>query len=160
MIADASQGVTTQNFDLGDPGRQSWDLQLPPWVFGKNEWQGDSSDLMRLVANKHPRSRVAQFTTAMDSVQIGFYGYMKLAYPPGGACLNLAIDWNQQMVGTLQSNAAHVPNFRYYLADGSFHTLLRSPLFYTEDSAGSTYSNWVEGMLKNRGRQSGLPVMQ
>jgi hypothetical protein len=34
LLADASQGVTTAAFDSGDPGRNAWNPQLAPWVFG------------------------------------------------------------------------------------------------------------------------------
>ncbi|HUG22619.1 pectin acetylesterase-family hydrolase [Piscinibacter sp.] len=156
VIADASQGVTTPAFDTGTPGRGSWDMNLAPWVFGEDPSLIPGPDLLRVAASAHPNAKIAQFTTAFDGVQIGFYGVMKQYYGPGGSCPNVGVDWSQQMLGTLQSYAAEVPNYRHYLAAGNYHTNLRSPLFYTEDSAGMTYSNWVAAMLRNRGGTEGF----
>ena len=151
VIADASQGVTVPAFDVGDPGRNAWNMQLAPWVFGDNPSAISGADLFKVAAKANPRVKTAQFTTAYDEVQIMFYGVMKQLYQDPGTCSNPAIDWNHQMIGTLQSYTQEVPNFRYYLAEGSYHTLLRSPTFYTEDSAGIKFSQWVEDMLSNRG---------
>jgi hypothetical protein len=170
VIADASQGVTTPAFDL--VGRGAWNMQLAPWAFGNNPSAIAGSDLLRVAAKARPQVKTAQFTTAYDETQISFYGYMAAYYNRlgfyggGGSCANLpvdggvtvpgaAIDWNHQMLASLQSYGDDVPNFRYYLAEGSYHTLMRSPRFYTEDSAGVAFSQWVDDMLSNRGGRRG-----
>ena len=150
LMADASQGVTTHNFDIGtisDAGRQSWNLQLPPWVFGPAPWLGDSADLIRDVAQALPRAKLAQFTTAQDGVQSGFYRVQQQLNGPPGTCPDPKVDWNQRMLPSLSLSAA-IPNYRYYLASGEFHTLLGSANFYTENSAGPTFSSWLGNMLK------------
>jgi hypothetical protein len=88
-------------------------------------------------------------------VQIGFYGVMRQFYGPGGDCPNLAVDWYRQMTAQLVEYDAQVPNFRYYLAGGNYHTLLRSPLFYDEASAGVPFNRWLGQMLANRGGTAG-----
>ena len=108
------------------------------------------ADLLALGARAHPRARVAQFTTSSDLVQIGFYGVMKANYGPGGSCPDPGIDWYQQMTGKLQSYADAVPNYRYYLAGGQYHTALRSPAFYGEASTGTALSQWTTDMLARR----------
>jgi hypothetical protein len=155
VLADASQGVTTAAFDSGNPGRNSWNPQLPQWIFGAPPTSVPSADLLRRAAEAYPRAKISQFTTTLDDVQVGFYGLMKQFYGPGGSCPNVAVDWNQQMVGTLNSYGSEVRNFRYYLASGTYHTIMRSPLFYTEDSAGIAYSSWLASMLSNRGGTGG-----
>jgi hypothetical protein len=155
VIADASQGVTTPAWDSGTPGRGSWNLQFAPGVYGGDPSQVRGADFLRVGAAAFPHAKVAQFTTALDQVQIGFYGVMKAYYGPGGSCPNPAVDWYQQMVGSLQSYSTDVPNYRYYLAGGSYHTTLRSPTFYSESSAGAIYSEWVANMLANRGGTNG-----
>ena len=147
VIADASQGVTTPAFDTGNPGRGAWNLQLAPWVFGTDPSAVPSPELLRVASAAQPQVRTAQFTTALDSVQIGFYELMKLRYGPGGTCSDPAIDWYQQMSATLQSYAATLPNFRHYVAAGDYHTIMRTPLFYSESSAGPSFSNWTASML-------------
>ena len=155
VIADASQGVTTAAFDTSNPGRNSWNPQLAEWVYGTDPSLISSPDLLRIAANAYPHTKVSQFTTALDGVQIAFYGVMKQFYGPGGTCLNPAIDWNNLMLGTLDSYAAEVDNFRYYLAGGTYHTIMRSPLFYTEASAGIPYADWVGAMLQSMGGTGG-----
>lgn len=83
------------------------------------------------------------------------YVVIKQFYGPGGACPNPAVDWNQSMLGTLGEYDADVKNFRYYLADGTYHTILRSPLYYTESSPGIVFSSWLGAMLQNRGGTGG-----
>jgi hypothetical protein len=155
VIADAGQGVTTPAWDVGTPGRGSWNMQLAPWVFGSDPSQTRGADLLRVAARAYPHAKVAQFTTALDGVQIGFYSLMKAYYGPGGACPNPAVDWYQQMSTTLQSYDDTLRNYRYYVAAGSYHTTLRAPTFYTEASAGPVYSEWVGDMLANRGGTHG-----
>jgi len=151
VLADASQGVSTAAFDSGNPGRNSWNPQLAPWVYGAGSTVPPGRELMRRAAQGQPQAKLAQFTTALDDVQIGFYSVMKGYYGPGGSCPNPAIDWYQQMKGQLVADANEVPNFSYYLAGGDYHTLLRSPSFYSEASAGPTFASWLGDMLANRG---------
>ena len=154
LLADASQGVTTEAFDTGPVGRNSWNPQLAPWVFGEAPTMLPGNQLMRAVAQAHPRSKVAQFTTALDEVQIGFYGLMKQFYGPGGSCPNPAIDWNHQMLAALTADAG-LPNFRHYLAAGAYHTLLRDDNYYDEASAGVPFAGWLGQMLANQGGTGG-----
>ncbi len=153
VIADASQGVTPPAFDT--LGRASWNAQLAPWVYGYDPMTTAGPDLLRVATAALPHVKVAQFTTTFDAVQILFYGVMKSQYGYAGWSPNSAIDWNLQMLDTLQSYAAELPNFRYYLADGDYHTLMRSPRFYLENSTGVSFSSWVAGMLASRGGTGG-----
>ena len=98
VIADASQGVTTEAFDEGNPGRNSWKPALAPWVFGNDPSLVPGPDLLRTAAEAYPHTKVSQFTTNFDGTQTLFYGLMKQFYGPGGSCPNLAVDWNQQML--------------------------------------------------------------
>jgi hypothetical protein len=155
VIADASQGVTTPAFDASDPGRNSWHPVLAPWVYGSDPSLLASSDLLRRSAEAYRRARVGQVTTTFDPVQIVFYEVMKQFYGPGGSCPNPAIDWNQQMLATLDSYADEVPNFRYFLAGGTGHTIMSSPQFYAEAPAMPSFAEWVGAMLKDSGGGAG-----
>lgn len=156
VLADASQGVTTENFDIGNPGRGSWNPQFAPWVFGNGGTVLPGRELMRLAAQGQRHAKLAQFTTALDEVQIEFYALQKHFYPPGGACPNPAVDWYQQMSRQLLADGNEVGNYRHYVAGGSYHTLLRSPLFYSEASAGPVFATWLADMLANRGGTNGV----
>jgi Pectinacetylesterase len=151
VLADASQGVTTAAWDTGKPGRGSWNIQLAPWVYGADPSLIPGPELMRVASKASPRTRTAQFTTVQDGVQIGFYSVLKLLYGPGGSCADPAVDWYQQMSTKLVSYATDVPNFRHYVASGDYHTILRSPQFFAESSAGSSFNGWLSGMLKTAG---------
>jgi hypothetical protein len=155
VIADASQGVSTATWDTY--GRVSWNPQLPQWIFGPPPTSAPSSEFLSMAAAAYPHAKVSQFTTPLDNVQISFYGAMLLlGYGPGVSCLTSPIvDWNQQMLGTLGTYASESKNFRYYVADGTYHTIMRTPNFYTEKSAGIIYSKWVTAMLRNRGGTGG-----
>lgn len=154
VLADSSQGVTTSTFDTGMPGRESWNPQLAPWVFGSNPDQVAGNDLLRRAAWGQPLARFAQYTPAFDDVQISFYGLMKQFYGPGGSCPNPAIDWYQQMSKKLVVDALTAWNYRFYVAaipNGPFHTVLRGPEFYSETSAGQSLTSWIDAMLDGVG---------
>ncbi|MBZ8143479.1 hypothetical protein CLD22_26965, partial [Rubrivivax gelatinosus] len=128
VLADSSQGVTTPGFDFGNPGRAGWNPQLAPWIFGAPETM-PGSQMMHRAAAGLPQARLAQFTTVLDQVQVGFYGLMEQYYGPGGECPNVALDWNGQMTAQLASDRT-LPNYRHFIAAGSYHTLLRDDGFY------------------------------
>ena len=160
VLADAGQGVTTVAWDYGNPGRDAWNVTLPPTVVGSGEPIPRTWEILRTSAMRYPHAKVSQFTTRLDGVQIAFYSVMKQLYGPGGPCPSPAVDWNDQMVGALHAYAADTDNYRFYLAEGTYHTIMRAPWFYTESSAGLPYAEWLAGMLRNQGGtggQGGLP---
>jgi hypothetical protein len=154
VLADASQGVTTPAFDLGASGRAAWNLQFAP-AFGANPTALRSADLLRTAAANLPDAKVAQFTTAFDGVQIFFYCTMTGELFATGGCQQSAPAWYAQMVGTVLGYASTLPNYRYYLAWGDYHTILRSGLFYTEATPGIAFNEWLAQMLANRGGADG-----
>jgi hypothetical protein len=156
VIADASQGVTTPGFDQGTPGRGSWDVQLPPWATGIDPTTIPGPQVLRRGAQAHPEVRVAQFTTRFDLVQVGFYGLMKENYGPGTSCDHPILDWNRQMVSSLREDRELLPNYRHYLAAGTYHTVLAGPEFYSERSAGPAFNDWLSAMVGTDDRQRRL----
>ncbi len=159
VLADAGQGVTTVAWDYGLPGRESWNLTLPPTVVGAGEPPPRTWEILRIAAERYPHAKVSQFTTRVDGVQVAFYSVMKQFYGPGGLCPSPAADWNQQMVAALGAYAG-TDNYRFYVAAGTYHTIMRSPTFYSEASAGVPFSEWLAGMLRSEGGtggEGGLP---
>jgi len=147
VLADASQGVSTAGFETGTPGRGSWNVQLAPWVFGSNPMATPSSELVRRGAQAYPGGRFAQYTNTQDSVQVGFYAYMKVFFGPGGACRRVLPDWNQQMLATLSVDKASLPNFRSYLRSGDDHTTIGDGSFYAAQGTAPTVAAWLGAML-------------
>ena len=165
VLADASQGVTAPAFDVAPVGRNSWNPQFAPWVWPNAAAGIPGNELLRVATQKYPEAKVSQFTTSFDGVQIFFYGAMKQLYGFAGNCsnpsdpnpanLSNAFDWYQQMSTKLVSYANTLPNFRYYVAGGQHHTILAEPGFYTEGSAGVSFSEWLDDMVGNRGGRKG-----
>ena len=56
-------------------------------------------------------------------------------------------DWHEQMLDYAYFTA-DAPNYRYYIAAGTDHTILRSEKFYEEESAGIPFEKWVKEMVK------------
>jgi hypothetical protein len=155
VLADASQGVTTPAFDLSPSGRAVWNLQFAP-AFGANPTALRSADLLRTAASNLPNAKVAQFTTHLDSVQIFFYCAMTgELFTAAGCTQQTALSWYSQMAGTVFGYASTLPNYRYYLAFGNYHTILRSGQFYTEVTPGIAFNEWLAQMLANRGGTDG-----
>jgi Pectinacetylesterase len=147
VLADASQGVTTTGFDSGTPGRGSWNAQLAPWVFGDDPLAVRSYELMQRNAAAFPGGRFAQYTTTLDSVQLGFYAVMRLRHGPSdGSCRRLLADWNGQMLAHLAADST-LPNFRAYVAPGTSHTILADDAFYVPMGGQPSVSNWLTAML-------------
>ena len=149
VLADASQGVSTLAFDEGTPGRGSWNVQLPAWVFGDDPLAVRSFELVQRGAAAFPNGRFAQYTTTTDSVQIGFYGIMRLRYGPGddASCRRLSPDWNRQMLAHLATDRTQQPNIRAYVAPGSSHTIIADDAFYAPMGAQPSVATWLTGML-------------
>ena len=158
VLADASQGITTPAFDQSTPGRGSWNVQLPPWATDANiePITIPGPEVLRRGALAHPEVRVAQFTTNFDLVQIQFYGVMKAYYPPGGSCANEALDWNRQMLGAMKNDRSDLPNYRHYLAAGTYHTVLTGPEFFGERTAGLAFNDWLAAMVGDSDWQRAL----
>jgi len=58
-------------------------------------------------------------------------------------------DWHNQMLNLTHVTAAEARNYRYYIAAGQYHTIMMKPEFYTEDSAGTPFVDWVRAMVRN-----------
>lgn len=139
MFGDAGQGVTTPGFTQAR--NENWGYALPADVFGEDGLR-DDEDSVSILAAHFPNDRFAQYTTAHDRVQVAFYSLMQ----PQNACRA----WTEGMWGALEQRE-RIGNFRGYLASGDTHTILRSPLFYTERSGGVPFSEWLSAMVSGDG---------
>lgn len=136
FLGDAGQGVTTPDFF----GRRNsnWNYQLPESVFGRGAQLTADDDMVAKLAAHFPRDRFAQYTTTYDGIQRAFYSLM-------GADKTCDA-WTLKMTRELE-HRKRTPNFRAYLARGETHTILRSPLFYTESSGGMRFMQWFESLF-------------
>jgi hypothetical protein len=136
MLGDAGQGVTTPDFLSRRNG--NWRYDLPANVFGENASLTDDDDIVAMLAAHYPNDRFAQYTTAQDRTQTAFYALM-------GAD-NACQAWTERMSNDLTRRQS-AANFRSYLAAGNSHTILRSSLFYREQSGGAPFAEWVGALL-------------
>lgn len=136
FLGDSGQGVSTPEFEK--TRNINWNYQLPASVFGRRAQLTPDAEVVARLAGHFPRDRFAQFTTAHDATQRAFFAQM------GGARTCEA--WNSKMTGELVRRQA-VANFRSYLAQGKTHTILRSPLFYAEQTGGAPFAEWFGALL-------------
>lgn len=136
MLGDAGQGVTAPDFLERRNG--NWRYQLPESVFGADAALTSDDDIVALLAAHYPDDRFAQYTTAHDVTQAGFFALMGVS--------NACRAWTDAMERDL-TRRQNASNFRSYLAAGQSHTILRSPLFYTETSGGAPFVDWFAELL-------------
>ncbi|HRE48798.1 MAG TPA: pectin acetylesterase-family hydrolase [Aggregatilineales bacterium] len=96
--------------------------------------------LYKAVAARFPAVTFAQFTTVNDGVQSFF---LALTGESG---------WQEAMQQMLNDLQQSVPNFRAFINGGSGHTILTRPEFYTYQTAGIPFRDWLADLV------SGIPV--
>jgi hypothetical protein len=160
VLGDAGNGIVTEEFQTYSIN--NWGVQdnLPDWIPGIVDVPlSDLSmdQIYKSIAAYYSHRKIAQYTTAWDWNQTFFYYVMSDISNP--AYWNTEwptewCNWNAQMLGFAYSTA-EAPNFRYYIAAGQTHTILMSPLFYTEESAGVPFVDWLSAMVENQGGTKG-----
>ena len=157
VIGDAGNGVTEPYFI--DNSIENWNVQMPTWIDGfEDGYTPDMTiaDIYKNIANYYPYARVGQFTTAWDWNQTFFYNVMLTIdkyreydfHPEEWNCYEptVSYDWHDQMY-SYAYETAESPNYRYYIAAGTYHMIMMSAEFYTEDSAGLPFIDWVDAMV-------------
>jgi hypothetical protein len=83
-----------------------------------------------------PQRTFAQFTTASDVFQLGYYALA------GGSSRDWP-DLMRQSLDTLNQES----NFRSYIADGGEHTILPFDRFYTTQVNGVRFRDWFANLI-------------
>ena len=102
--------------------------------------------LFQALADYKPDAQFASMTTNLDLVQVGFYGATVPAGTPGPA---VAGQWFFA-ASTMLNATASIPEYRFFLDDGTCHTYLGDfacPLF-DEGANGVSVGQWIENMIK------------
>jgi len=136
FLGDGGQGVTTASFS--QTRNRNWNYTLPASVFGPDPQATPDAAVVARLAGAFPRDRFAQYTTTYDATQRAFFAQM--------GAERTCTAWTNAMVRDLKERQA-TPNVRSYLARGETHTILRSPLFYTEQSGGEPFAEWLAALL-------------
>ncbi len=158
VLADAGNGVITQDFLRNELGNWSLEANLPdiPGVAESISSGEGIPAYTAAVATHFPDANWAHYTAAYDGGsggQSGFYNVML----NNGAPL-AALEWwqaacvfNEQMrVQALQTFDAVPSNYRYYIGSGSQHTMFGNDKVY-DDTTGDvpTVVDWVNAMLSS-----------
>jgi hypothetical protein len=153
VLGDAGNGVTGGDFQT--ESINNWNIQMPTWIPGFEDGYDENMTMdvvYEAIAKEYRFCKIAQFTTAWDWNQTFFYNVMSNIKDPTGWESTWPLvwcDWHQQMLDFVWNTAAEARNYRYYIAAGSYHTIMMSPEFYTEDSAGIPFAKWVKAMVNN-----------
>jgi hypothetical protein len=149
LLGDAGNGVLGGSFQT--QGIYNWNVQMPDWIF-PDGYQEDMTmaQVYTAIAAEYPWNQVAQYTTAWDWNQTFFYNVMLNINNPGvwGQWPLVWCDWRAQMLDSAYDTAAAAPNYRYYIAAGTDHTIMMSNKFYTEESGGMPYAEWIQTMIR------------
>lgn len=162
LIADASIGVQTRDFyttaiyNPDDPGSESWGVldNLPSWVPGLDEGllaqgaafpNGFVPSVFAVLSDYKPDAHLASLTSNLDEVQIFFYGLQKGEFPPS---IPTAVEWYFTMDQMLDQTAT-LPNYRFFIDDGTFHTFIGSDeQVYGVGANGISLADWITQMIK------------
>jgi hypothetical protein len=152
LLGDAGSGVTGGNFNT--EGIVNWNAQMPDWIFPEaNDPNLTMDEMYTRIAAEYPWSKLAQYTTAYDGTQILFFNVEKNINNPSAwrnVTQQVSDEWHQTMTTYAGNVAAESPNYRYYIAAGTSHTIMMTSKFYTEQSAGGVpFVTWVTSMVEN-----------
>jgi hypothetical protein len=160
-LGDAANWVIGGSFETASIN--NWNIQLPRWIPGfQNGYVPgmEMSDVYIDIARYYPLSKLAQFATAWDYDQTLFYNVMLNITNPNvwGDYQPEWCPWHFGMLDQVYATADARPNYRYYIAAGYYHTIMMSPEFYTENSGGVSYADWVSVMVNNPFGMFGGPL--
>lgn len=120
-------------------------------------------NLYTAVGEDYPEAVLSQYNTLFDGTQIAFYGLMRSVFPP---TQELSLEWSQTMRASLAVIAEETPNFRSYLstldvdgdpANGTTHDILFRPEFYTLETNGVRFVDWLGNLINGRDAPSVSP---
>lgn len=160
LLGDAANGVAGEQFL--NASIYNWNIQLPTWLPGtESGYTPDMTlaDVYLAIARYYRDSKLGQFTTAYDNNQAFFYNVMLNITNPyaWNNIMPVWCDWHDTMYDLVHEVASGAPNYRYYIAAGDYHTILMSPRFFTEDSAGVSFAKWLKMMVNNPLNKHGGP---
>ena len=159
LLGDAGNGILGGTFPT--EGILNWNVQIPDWIFpGGYDPSMTMPVVYTAIAAEYPWSRLAQYTTAYDGTQIYFYNVMLNIDDPNeweNITPTVIWTWHYTMKTYAYTTAAASPNYRYYIASGTVHTIMMSPEFYTEESAGGVLlTDWINAMINTPNKWENL----
>ena len=163
QLGDSGAGVVTEDFFTGDAANWRLEDALPdlnePVVLDEDAL----TSLYTAVGQDYPDAVLAQYNSLFDGTQIGFYGLMQGISPP---TQELSLEWSQRMMASLAAISGETDNFRSYLstldvdndpANGTAHVILNRPEFYTLETDGVRFVDWVSDLVSGQSIESISP---
>lgn len=174
LIADGSEAVVTDGFiNSLFAYDKNWNVEntLAPLYhsfIGAFDAQSFNSVVFDLLTQAYPHGRFAQYTTALDGVQVQFlkimdqidqYNYDPFSWGISEADFLYFYEWNIQMEASLAYAAENFNHYQYYIGAGSVHTILTDAFateetphpFYNEKSAQNvSFSRWMQRFVSSR----------
>ena len=147
QLGDCGAGVSTDAFSA--ELAQSWmtDVTFPGTTFDANFTPAAYISTL----SGSGELKMAQYNSLFDNVQIGFY-----AFGTGREPAEVGAEWSGRMLGSLQSVAGTSENFTSYtsladdnanFADGTLHCILPRDDFYTLETDGVSFRDWLDGYV-------------
>jgi hypothetical protein len=161
VLSDSANGVINQDFyDRALDDDSVWGIRdnLAPELVHAFESGPDAIvvELNKSLGQHYPQTRFGQYPRAFDAVQVFFYHVARHVESPElwndpAKLLVTGAEWTARARASMWLSAQTTWNYRFYLAQGTAHTIIGDDRFYTEDSAkGVLFSNWVNDMIKHR----------
>lgn len=162
-LIDSASGVTEPAYEIALGGSDlsggTWGVENAVPDFLRPAFESGADTLQHRVlwalAGEYPRVRLGQFLYAFDEVSIFYYVVTNnldnpAAWTDPDYLLPAALAWSAQ--ARLDAHlAALAPNYRFYIAAGSDHTILPEQRFFVENSAqGVRFRDWVDDMVNQR----------
>ena len=146
-LADAANGVSPEEPDLltlwGAPDN------FPDFLDLSTVTTANFTTVQQLeTANAFPDNVVAQYNTALDNVQVGFYGLLTNRVVGEDNFMEVGIEWATGLQNNLGQLEAGAENFHSYTAGGLLHCITGRPEFFEYTVGGVAVNDWVNTLLE------------
>ncbi len=166
LLADGGNGVLTDSFmrDAIRGPHSAWNFdanmaQSVPGLASTTALDASSfaPAIYAALTDYYPRDRFSQYSTIHDTIQVLFYNIMLNSNDMsqwGNFTAQRIAAWSNGMLRNSYAAVA-APNYRFYIAPGCDHTILRSPAMYSEATVnGVTFLDWFEGLTEGKNRRA------
>ncbi len=164
VLADGGSGVFVDSMlqaaIRGPNSSWNFDANLSPSVPGLSSVtslgaNGFTPAVYSLITNHYPDDRFAQYTTVHDVIQTLFHNVMTNSSDItqwNNLTPATFATWTTGMLTNSYTQAAS-PNYRFFIAPGCQHTILRSPTMYSSQTVGgTTFLEWMKGLSSDKNK--------
>lgn len=163
QLGDSGAGIVTENFFTGDAANWRIEEALPDLGEAIVLNENALINLYTAVGESYPDAMLSQYNSLFDGTQISFYGLMRGIFPP---TQELSLEWSHKMTASLAAISRRTETFRAYVStldvnndpsDGTSHVILNRSEFYTLETNGARFVDWVDDLVNGRDVESVSP---